>query len=157
MQKAQTTTSAFNELSAKIKTAEKRMDEISVLKTHIINYAKTRDVYTSYRKAGYSKRFYEEHTSDLLLHKAAKAAFDELQMKKLPTVKTLQAELRRRRSHYHKVVFKWGLGILPNKHICQKFRQGILSKITRCVPPCPACQISTSEKYCYNTTFTELA
>lgn len=28
----------------------------------------------------------------MLLHKAAKVAFDELQMKKLPTVKTLQAE-----------------------------------------------------------------
>lgn len=28
----------------------------------------------------------------MLLHKAAKSAFDELQMKKLPTVKTLQAE-----------------------------------------------------------------
>lgn len=68
------------------------MGEITVLKTHIINYAKTRDVYTEYRKAGYSKKFYDEHTADLLLHKAAKAAFDELQMKKLPTVKALQAE-----------------------------------------------------------------
>ena len=91
-QKAQTTTAAFNELSSKIKTAEKRMGEIAVLKTHIINYAKTRDVYTAYRKAGYSKRFYDEHTADLLLHKAAKTAFDELQMKKLPTIKSLQAE-----------------------------------------------------------------
>lgn len=91
-QKAQTTTAAFNELSTKIKSAEKRMDEIAVLKTHIINYAKTRDTYTAYRKAGYSKKFYEENTADLILHKAAKAAFDELQMKKLPTVKTLQTE-----------------------------------------------------------------
>lgn len=91
-QKVQIATAAFNELSAKIKTAEKRMSEIAVLKTHIINYSKTRDTYTAYRKAGYSKKFYEEHTADLLLHKAAKAAFDELQMKKLPTVKTLQAE-----------------------------------------------------------------
>ena len=49
--------------------------------------------------------------------------------------------LRRRRSHYRKVVFKWGLGILPNKRLCQKSRQGILSKIARCVPPCPACHV----------------
>lgn len=91
-QKAQTTTSTFNELFAKIKTAEKRIGEIDVLKTHIINYAKTRDVYTSYRKAGYSKKFYEDHTADLILHKAAKAAFDELGAKKLPTVKALQTE-----------------------------------------------------------------
>ncbi|MBP2633588.1 MAG: relaxase [Firmicutes bacterium] len=90
--KAQAATDNFNQLSAQIKTTEKRMGEITVLKTHIINYAKTRDVYTEYRKAGYSKKFYDEHTADLLLHKAAKAAFDELQMKKLPTVKALQAE-----------------------------------------------------------------
>lgn len=91
-QKAQTITAQFNELSSKIKTADKRMGEIAVLKTHIINYAKTRDTYTTYRKAGYSKKFYEEHTADLILHKAAKAAFDELGVKKLPTVKALQTE-----------------------------------------------------------------
>ncbi len=68
------------------------MGEITVLKTHIINYAKTRDVYTAYRKAGYSKKIYDEHTSELLLHRASKAAFDELQTKKLPAIKTLQAE-----------------------------------------------------------------
>lgn len=43
-------------------------------------------------KAGYFKKFYEEHRAELTLHKAAKAAFDELSVKKLPTVKTLQAE-----------------------------------------------------------------
>ena len=90
--KSQTATNNFNQLSSEIKTAEKRMAEIAILKAHIINYAKTRDVYTAYRKAGYSKKFYEEHTADLLLHKAAKATFDELGMKKLPTVKDLQAE-----------------------------------------------------------------
>lgn len=82
----------FDGLNAQIKTAEKRMAEVQVLKKHIINYAKTRDVYTAYRKAGYSQKFYEEHRAELTLHKAAKTAFDELGVKKLPTVKTLQAE-----------------------------------------------------------------
>ncbi len=31
------------------------MTEIGNLKSHIINYSKTRDIYTAYRKAGYSK------------------------------------------------------------------------------------------------------
>lgn len=91
-EKARKCTATFDELNTQIKTAEKRMAEIGVLKTHIINYAKTRDIYTDYRKAGYSKKFYEEHRAELTLHKAAKAAFDELGMKKLPTVKTLQTE-----------------------------------------------------------------
>ena len=68
------------------------MAEIAVLKTHIINYSKTRDVYAEYRKAGYSKKFLADHESDIILHKAAKKAFDELGMKKLPTVKSLQTE-----------------------------------------------------------------
>ena len=42
----------FNELSGRIKTAEKRMAEIAVLKTHIINYVKIREFYVAYRKAG---------------------------------------------------------------------------------------------------------
>ena len=91
-EKAKKCTAVFDELNTQIKTAEKRMTEIQVLKKHIINYAKTRDVYTAYRKAGYSQKFYEEHRAELTLHKAAKAAFDELGVKKLPTVKTLQNE-----------------------------------------------------------------
>ena len=68
------------------------MAEIAGLKTHIINYARTRDIYAAYRKAGYSKKYYDAHESDILIHKAAKKAFDDLALKKLPTVKSLQAE-----------------------------------------------------------------
>lgn len=90
--KAAAATARHNELSAQIKAAEKRMAEIAVLRTHIINYSKTREVYVAYRKAGYSKKFLAEHEADILLHKAAKKAFDELGLKKIPTVKSLQAE-----------------------------------------------------------------
>ena len=91
-EKASAATEQFHALSSQIKAAETRMAEIAVLKTHIINYAKTRDVYAGYRKAGYSKKYLAEHEGDILLHKAAKNAFDELGVKKLPTVKSLQEE-----------------------------------------------------------------
>ena len=91
-EKAAAATARHNELSAKIKAAEKRMAEIAVLRTHIINYAKTRDTYVAYRKAGYSKKFREEHEEEILLHQAAKNAFDDMGVKKLPKVKELQAE-----------------------------------------------------------------
>lgn len=58
----------------------------------VINYAKTREVYVAYRKAGYSKKFKAEHESDILLHQAAKKFFDESGLKKLPTVRSLQSE-----------------------------------------------------------------
>ena len=81
----------YNNLQTQIKTAEKRMEEIGTLRTHIIQYAKTRDTYVAYRKAGYSKKFLEEHREEIALHKAAKDAFDKLGLKKLPKVKDLNA------------------------------------------------------------------
>ena len=42
--------------------------------------------------AGYSKKFREEHEEEILLHQAAKNAFDEMGVKKLPKVKELQTE-----------------------------------------------------------------
>ena len=91
-EKTEAATARRNELSNKIKAAEKRMAEIAVLRTHIVNYARTRDTYTAYRKAGYSPKFRSEHEADILLHQAAKRAFDELNVKKLPKMKDLQAE-----------------------------------------------------------------
>ena len=40
----------------------------------------------------YSKKFLAEHEPEIILHKAAKQFFDEHGLKKLPTVKSLQAE-----------------------------------------------------------------
>ena len=75
-----------------IQESEKRLAELAALKTQIINYSKTRPIYEAYRKAGYSKSFLEEHRTEIMLHKAAKAAFDELGIKKLPRVKELSLE-----------------------------------------------------------------
>ncbi len=80
------------ELSEKINQAQARLAEINVLKTHLVNYSKTRDIYVEYRKSGYSKKFLDEHEDDIIIHKAAKKAFDELGVKKLPTIKSLQVE-----------------------------------------------------------------
>ena len=85
-------TARYHELGDSIKAAEQRMAEIAVLRAHIVNYARTRPVYDAYRKAGYSKKFLEEHREQITLHKAAKAAFDEASLKKLPKVKELDTE-----------------------------------------------------------------
>ncbi len=99
-ERAKSSADKFEKLSTQIKTAEKRLAEIAVLKTHIINYAKTRDVYVAYRKSGYSKKFYEAHREEITLHKAAKDAFGALPESqkpggKLPTVKQLSEEYAR--------------------------------------------------------------
>jgi hypothetical protein len=82
----------FIDISSKIKTAEKRMDEITALQKHIGAYGKTRDVYAAYRDSGHSKKYYGEHEAEILTHKEAKKAFDALGLKKIPSIKVLQQE-----------------------------------------------------------------
>ena len=91
-ERAAAATERYHAMGDSIKAAEARLTEIAVLKTHIINYAKTRPVYDAYRKSGYSKKFLEAHREEITLHKAAKAAFDEAGLQKLPKVKELDAE-----------------------------------------------------------------
>ena len=62
----------YHELMKAIKDAEEKMAANKVIKTHIINYAKTRETYIAYRKSGYSKKFFEAHRDEITLHKAAK-------------------------------------------------------------------------------------
>ena len=82
----------FDALSDSIKVAEKRMVEVQALQQHIKNYRNTRQIYIEYRKSGYSKKFFEEHRQEITIHKAAKQAFDELQITKLPSMQSLYEE-----------------------------------------------------------------
>ncbi len=85
-------TSRYNALSAQIKSAESRMAEIDVLKKQILTYHKTKEVFAGYKASKYSKKYLTEHEADILLHRAAKKCFNDLGLKKLPTVKSLQEE-----------------------------------------------------------------
>jgi hypothetical protein len=91
-QKTTEATSRFNELSGRIKALEGTLAANAALQKHIVNYSKTRAVYVEYRKAGYSKKFKALHEADILLHQTAKKAFDDLGLKKLPTVASLRAD-----------------------------------------------------------------
>ena len=92
LEKTNAATTNFNTLSVQIKDLESRINANAELQKQIVNYAKTRAVYVEYRKAGYSKKFRTEHETEILLHKAAKNHFDELGIKKLPSVKSLREE-----------------------------------------------------------------
>lgn len=82
----------YEQLDEKVKNYEKQLREIAMLKKHIINYAKTREIYSAYRKSGYSREFFESHRESIILHKAAKDAFNEMRIKKLPRAKELTVE-----------------------------------------------------------------
>ena len=85
------------------------MSEVSVLRKHLINYAKTKDVFAAYKASGYNQEFYEAHRDTLALRSAAKKAFDAYKKengsdKKLPRISELNAEyamlLERKKSSY---------------------------------------------------------
>ena len=90
--KTSAVTTRFNDLTEQIKGLEEQMTSNSELQKQIITYAKTREAYIEYRKAGYSKRFRAENEADILLHQAAKKYFDSLAITKLPSVKNLREE-----------------------------------------------------------------
>ena len=79
-------------LLSSVRSAEKQITEIAALRKHIFNYSNTRATYEAYRKAGYSRKFFEAHREEITIHKAAKKAFDELGVKRIPRVKDLNAE-----------------------------------------------------------------
>ena len=91
-EKAVEASERYHALSDQIKAVEKRMAEIAVMETQIANYARTRETYVAYRKAGYSKKFLAGHESDIAIHKAAKQFFDAQGLKKTPSTKRLKAE-----------------------------------------------------------------
>lgn len=93
-EKTATATTHYNNLSERIKGLEVELKANAELQKYIVTYSKTRNTYAAYRKAGYSKKFRAEHETDILLHQAAKKAFNDLgygKGKKLPTVKMLRA------------------------------------------------------------------
>jgi len=100
----------FNASSKRIKQLEARLSEVKQLKTHIINYSKTREVYAVYKKSRHKKEFLEKHGDEIAQHEAAKKAFDALSGKPIPKVAQLseeyakllaekQAEYERYRTH----------------------------------------------------------
>jgi len=91
-EKSAAATARFNSSSDRMKDLEAKLNANAALQKHIVDYSKTRQTYIDYRKAGYSKKFRSEHETDILLHQAAKKAFDELGMKKIPAVKSLRTE-----------------------------------------------------------------
>ena len=92
-----------------VKADEARMSEVSVLRKHLINYAKAKDVFAAYKASGYNREYYEAHRDMLSLRSAAKKAFDDYKKengsdKKLPRISELNAEyamlLERKKSSY---------------------------------------------------------
>ena len=83
---------SFDASSRRIKQLEARMAEAAQLRTHIIRYARTREVYAAYKKSRHKKEFRAEHAEEIAQHEAAKQAFDALGGRPIPKVAQLSKE-----------------------------------------------------------------
>ena len=97
------------QLLSSIKSDEARLQEIQIMKKHLLNYRKSQDVFQAYKASGYNRKFYEEHRDVLTLRSAAKKAFDAYKQQhgqdsKLPRISELNAEyaatLERKKKNY---------------------------------------------------------
>ena len=91
-QQVQNSTEQFNEISDQLKQKEKQIKEVLELKTNIIYYARTIDIYKQYQKTKDKQNFQKEHSEDIIKHEKAKAFFEKTNQKNLPKVKELQQQ-----------------------------------------------------------------
>lgn len=91
-QKIQYSTNEFNMVSSQLKQKEQQIKEVLELKTNIIYYARTVDIYKQYQKSKDKQKFKKEHSQDIMKHEKAKAFFEKSSQKKLPKIKELQEQ-----------------------------------------------------------------
>lgn len=118
-EKAQKAKDDFNDISVRINAADSRMKEITTLQKHIGTYSKTKDTFAAYRKSKYSKKYLAEHEQAITAHRAAKKYFNELNLEKLPTIKSLQTEYVTLAAEKKKLYAEY--------HPARKFMQDILT------------------------------
>ena len=82
----------FDSLSVRMKQLEGRMAKNAQLKMHIINYARTREIYKAYKRSRYKEEYLAGHAEEIAKHEAAKAAFDALNGRPIPKVAQLSEE-----------------------------------------------------------------
>jgi hypothetical protein len=83
----------FSAVSKRISEIDGQQKEISELQKQIGVYGKTKAVYEAYRKSGWKRSYYYEHTADVVAHRGAKKFFDSLNLGgKAPPMATLKQE-----------------------------------------------------------------
>ncbi len=82
----------IEKLNNRIKERNQIMADNKDLQNAIITYSKTSDVYTAYRKSGYSKKFLADHEKEIKAHQEAKTVFEKVPGGKIPRLAELRKE-----------------------------------------------------------------
>ena len=82
----------IEELNSRVKERNQKMADNKELQNAIITYSKTSDIYTAYKKSGYSKKFLAEHEKEIRAHQDAKSVFEKVPGGKIPKLADLRRE-----------------------------------------------------------------
>lgn len=82
----------FNKSNRDIKEISAKMEKISILQGHIVNFSKTKEIYLEYRGTGYNQKFKNKHEAEISIHQEAKNYFKSLGYSKLPKMDELKRE-----------------------------------------------------------------
>lgn len=91
-QKAEVAVKDFNRIQGAVKEKEQRLAEISELKSAVIDYHRTREIFSEYKASRYSEKYLEEHREEITLYRAAQAVFHKYRIDKFPKMKELSQE-----------------------------------------------------------------
>lgn len=86
--------SSISKTTASLKTTEKRLKEVQLLTKHITQYQATKPVYEQYKNAKDKKKFYDEHTAEIIIFESSRDTLNAIHGDvKLPGLNALKAEL----------------------------------------------------------------
>ena len=84
-----------HKLAGELRDTEAALSKTSELMGAVVQYAKTRPVFDSYKAARYSKKYLAQHEAELADYRAAKATMNDLlDGEKLPKMDTLKKKRR---------------------------------------------------------------
>ena len=91
MNRISSATQRRNEISTRMRSTQSHMKELGVQKTAILNYRRTKEIYTQYQESGWSQDFYLAHKEEIDKHKSAQEVYAKADGK-LPTLAGISAE-----------------------------------------------------------------
>lgn len=83
----------FDDTADKLKSVEKKLNEINILRKHISTYQSLKPIYEKYKKSQDKSRFENTHRREIILFEASHKYLSEVQTNgKLPTLEKVNAE-----------------------------------------------------------------
>lgn len=84
-----------NNAVQRINAINARQAELKIIRSAIIQYSKTREIYAQYKQSNWSPKFRRQHEQEIEAHKEAQKVFDSLPSREISRMKEIQEKYNR--------------------------------------------------------------